>query len=255
MRSASAAPRTTIRRKAAPTRCAGFTQQNTRYDRKDMNFRQQVDYAGIEGYRTGASTVSVAYRPLAGLELTGAYTRLTERNAILGVQALSSDMIGQGATTDGMTLGATWQAAPTLQVAASATMGRTRSDTQDALISTGAGGFRTSAWQVTVAKQHLVDGKDALRLSLAQPLHVDQGSLDITSLQVIDRQTGALGLVTERFALPGARRPLVGEFQYARTLMDGQADLALFGKARLRGEQPADQAASLRGGARSPLRY
>lgn len=234
---------------------AGFTRQDTRYDLRAMSLQQQLSYAGISGYSTGASTVSVAYRPVASLELTGAYTRLAEKDGILGIQSLSSDVIGKGATTDGVTLGATWQATPTLQIAASATTGRTQSSSAGTLVATGSGGFRTSAYQVTLAKQHVFDAKDALRVSLAQPLHVDSGSLDITSVQVIDRQTGELGLVTERFDLPGSKRPLVGELQYARSMMDGQADLALFGRARLRGDQPIDQAAGVTAGARFTLRY
>jgi hypothetical protein len=234
---------------------AGFTQQNSRHDREEMSFQQRTSYASLKDYRTGANTVSLAYRPVARLELSGAYTRLVEANAVLGVQALSPDLLGKRAITDGVTLGATFQPAPTLQIAASATLGRTRSGSSDSLVSTGAGGLRTSAYQVTLAKQHVLDRKDALRVSIAQPLHVDKGSFDIGSVQVIDRQSGELGLVTERFALPGSKRPLVGEFQYARALMDGQADLTLFGKARLRGEQPADNAAAVMAGARFTLRY
>jgi len=234
---------------------AGFTEQDIRYDFRAMSLQQQNSYAGIKGYRTGASTVSVAYRPLAGVELTGAYTRLAEKDGILGIQSLSSDVIGKGATTDGMTLGATWQATPTLQIAASATSGRTRTGSGNTLVATGGGGFRTSAYQVSIAKQHVFDGNDALRISMAQPLHVDSGSLDVSSVQVIDRETGQLGLVTERFDLPGSKRPLVGAFQYARSMMDGQADVALFGQARLRGAQSIDQAAGVLAGARFTLRY
>jgi hypothetical protein len=230
----------------------GFTQQNTRYERSGMSPQQAAALVGLAGYSSAAGTMAVAYRPSNAVQLTGAYTRLRERNAILGMQSTSRDVIGGGAITEGITLGAAYQATPSLQIAASATMGRTRSAAEAAV---SAKAFRTSSFQITVAKRGLLNGDDALRISLAQPLHVDGGTLAVTGLEVVDRQTGELGEVTRKFALPRSKRPLVGEIQYGRSAMNGQAELSLFGRAQLQGQSTGDQTASAVAGARMRIRY
>jgi hypothetical protein len=234
----------------------GVTQQDTRYERNGLSIGEAMNFGPLGGYQTSASTVGLTWRPTARLELNGAYTRLRERDAVLGVQSLASGLLGKGATTQGMTLAATYQLSPTLQVSGAATMGRTASASRSALVTTGSGGLRTSAYQFTLAKQGLVDRNDALRLSLSQPLHVSSGNLDVSSVQVIDRTTGELGLVTESFALASTKPRMVGEVQYARSFMDGQADLALFGRAQLRGaDERLDQTAHVMAGASVRLRY
>jgi hypothetical protein len=233
----------------------GVTQQNTRYERNGLSMVEAANFGSLDGYRTSASTMGLTWRPSPRFELNGSYTRLREHDAILGVQSLATDLLGKGATTQGLTLAASYQLTPTLQASGSATMGRTASSSSDALVAAGSGGLRSSAYQVSIAKQGLFDRKDGMRISMSQPLHVDGGNLDVSSVQVIDRDTGELGSVTESFALPGTKRRLVGEFQYSRSVMNGKADLALFGRAQLRGDDTLDQTARLMAGASLRMQY
>ena len=234
---------------------AGVTQQESRYDRQSVGFAERQALAQLDGYRTAAETFAISYRPSRRFELAGSYTRLHERDAILGVQALDADLLDGGASTEGLTLAAVYIPTQDLQLAVSGTVGRTASNERDALIATGSGGFRSTAFQAALTKRHVFDTQDSLRLSVAQPLHVEAGKLAITSVQVVDRATGELGEITQEFALPGRKRPLVGEFHYARSLLDGQGDLALFGKAQLAGDPALDSDARVVAGMRFSLRY
>jgi len=234
---------------------AGVTQQDIRYDRPAVPTQEALAYSELRGYLTGADTLSVNYRPTGRLELTGAYTRLHEHDAILGIQALDPALLGRGSTTAGLTFGASYAVTDSVQIAASATAGRTDSASSSALISTGSRGLRSTAYQIALSKQRLFARNDGLRLSLAQPLYLENGSLAVTSVQVVDRQTGELGEVTQHFTIPGKRRPLLGEFQYTRSLMDGRADLGLFGTMQLAGDPVDETSASLRTGVRFSWRY
>ena len=234
---------------------AGFTQQDTRYRRDNMSIFDLGTYSRLRGYDTGAGAITLSYHPTKRFELTGSYTRLHEANAVLGVQALDPSLLGKGSSTDGLTMGFAYDAMPTLRLAGSATVGRTVSSSANALISTGGRGFLSTAYQVSLTKQHLFGRSDGLRLSLAQPLHVEDGKLEITSVKVIDRDTGELGPFRQSFSLGHSKRPLVGEFRYSRDLLGGAADLALFGKAQLAGDPQQYQAARLLAGARFTVRY
>jgi len=234
---------------------AGVTQRDIRYDKSAMPITELASFNNLSGYRTGADTVSLSYRPRSKLALTASYTRLHEQDAILGIQALDPGLLGGGAATEGVTMGAAWTIVPGLQLAASGTVGRTRSNASQALIATDGAGLRTTAWQVAMSREHLFDDKDALWLSVAQPLYIEHGSLAITSVQVIDRQTGALGEVTQRFAIPGKKRPMIGEFHYSRSLAGGRADLAMFGTAQFAGDPVDATSADFRSGLRFQLRW
>ncbi|MDZ7587735.1 MAG: hypothetical protein U5J78_00640 [Parasphingorhabdus sp.] len=84
-----------------------------------------------------------------------------------------------------------------------------------------------------MTKSNLFDNSDSARISVSQPLHVERGSIDFKSLEVVDRQTGELGLVTQNIALQTGKRSFVTEAIYRRALLDGKAEVNLFGRARL----------------------
>jgi hypothetical protein len=68
---------------------------------------------------------------------------------------------------------------------------------------------------------------DKMRLSLAQPLHVESGALQYRSLQVVDRQTGALGEIDQSWNVAGVREYRF-EATYGLPLMEGRAELDQF---------------------------
>ena len=87
-----------------------------------------------------------------------------------------------------------------------------------------------------MAKDHLLDNCDTLRLTVAQPLHVEAGGFDYTMVKVVDRRTGTLGAVVQHVDLGDQiRRELVGEAQYAHDLLGSRAQVRLFGRANLAG--------------------
>ena len=66
------------------------------------------------------------------------------------------------------------------------------------------------------------------------------GKLAFESVEVINRQTGEIGLVGRTFDIATPRR-YVAETLYATPMWDGQGELRLFGRAQFQaGEQPAD---------------
>ena len=114
--------------------------------------------------------------------------------------------------------------------------GRTRSAGNDRQgIAVSDGGLVSSAYQAAITKVGLL-GNDRLRLTVAQPLHLERGAIDVASVEVVDRSTGALGTIVQTFDIEGRQRRYVAEMLYARTLMGGGAEMNLFGRANIHGE-------------------
>jgi hypothetical protein len=156
---------------------------------------------------------------------------LREQDAVLGMGAQNAFGPSGGATTDSATLGADWLVTPTLSLSAAATMGRTRAgDPARQAFTVSGTGIVSTAFQVTLAKGRLLGSEDHLRVSFAQPMHVENGSVDVTMVQVVDRDTGELGAVTQRVGITGPERRYVAD---GRPMPGGRADVSLFGRANL----------------------
>lgn len=201
----------------------------------------------LRPFESSATTVAVSYQLNKQIELAGSYTRLREENSLLGVQSLDRSDFGSGSTSDGVTLGASFAMGDNLTVSASGTVGRSHNDGGN--IRAADGGLVSTAFQLAMDKSHVIDKHDHLRLSVSQPLHLETGTLELDILQVVDRRTGELGVVTERFGIQSSKRPVVTEFSYGRSLMNDTATLSLFGRARLQGDTPSADSAALLAGA------
>jgi hypothetical protein len=161
---------------------------------------------------------------------------LSEGSGLLGVRSLDASDLGDGTTTDAATFGADYATAGGLSFALTGTVGRTRAgDLGKQSIAVSKGGLVSSAWQVAVAKQGLFDGQDRARLTLAQPLHIEAGTVDFSTPAVVDRMTGELGDLVQTSAIGGGPRRFVAEALYGRTIGDGAAEFNLFGRAELQG--------------------
>ncbi|WP_133365859.1 S8 family peptidase [Qipengyuania sediminis] len=183
-------------------------------------------------YRATALTTRLDYRPARWLDLSASWTELDETGAFLGVSSLEASDFGEGAVTSGLTLAAEAEAGAGIALFASATGSRSRSgggamlDIDNAL---------STAYQIGVAKRGVVGRDDRLRLTLAQPLTLERGHIDMQMVGVIDRETGEKGLITERFEISAPeRRRYVGEMLYAAALPEGLGEVNLFGRAELR---------------------
>ena len=193
-----------------------------------------------------ANTVTVKYKPTSWLTATAGYTKLHEKTALLGVQSLDpADFLG-GTKTDAGTLGLDVAVTQDLAIGTSATIGQSRSaDNTSGSLAISEGGAIGTAFQFVVTKSKLFDSKDSARISLSQPLHIESGSIGFDEVQVIDRQTGELGVVTRNFALQSGKRSYVTEAIYRRSLLDGEAELSLFGRARIGGSSDSSADPSL----------
>jgi len=187
------------------------------------------------GYAARAANVRVDYRPVRWLGLSASMTRLDEERAFLGTRSLSAGDFGTGTATDGLTFQADVSVSDDLVLFGSATGARSTSRGRDAAFRIGSGGAVGTAFQLGLARTRLLGAGDRMRVSISQPLTTEQGSIDFTSVMVVDRETGAKGLVTQTIDLAGGQpRRAIAEASYGALMMDGRAELSLFGRGELR---------------------
>jgi hypothetical protein len=83
-------------------------------------------------------------------------------------------------------------------------------------------------------------------------MYVEHGGLKMTSVQVIDRNTGDLGVVSQDIDIAGQRQ-IAGEAIYSRALPDGRGTVGLFGRVE---SAPAQgQSEAYMAGARYRVRF
>lgn len=212
---------------------AGFTRQTRSLglDMYQASAADRVKIGGIDRYSAEAANIGFDYRPAGWMTFSASATRLVEPNAFLGVRTIAGDAFGEGTVSTGVTVGADADIGSGVSLFGSATRSRSTSADRDAALRvTGAGG---TAFQAGIAKYGLFGKTDSLRLSASKPLGVDDGAIELTQLQVVDRETGEQGYVTERFSLNATKRLLV-EGLYGAPLLDGRGELSVFGRGELR---------------------
>ena len=187
----------------------------------------------LDPYRAKAFTLAVSHDIGSALNVSASYTRLDERAAVLGVQSIEAGDLEDGSVSDAATLAASAPLGKGIQLSLSATAANTRTGESGQAFTTGTGGVLSSAFAVAATKTGILGQRDQLRLSLAQPLHIERGPMEFTSVQVIDRATGEIGPVTQRFDIGGQERRYIGEFLYATPLPEDAGELSLFGRAQL----------------------
>lgn len=206
----------------------GFSQKSDNHTYIDPTFGP-VQSVPFSASRNTASVASLEYTIAHGVTLNASYTSLNENNGLLGSQGSGTFAFANGASTKGTTLGATAALTNGWTLSGSATMAHTvapmavqsgLSLTQDGLTST--------AFEIAGAKTGVFADFDTIRVSLTQPLHVTSGALNYTSYQVTDRQTGAIGPVTQTWNVSGNREYRM-EAVYGLPVMDGRARIEGFG--------------------------
>ena len=122
-------------------------------------------------------------------------------------------------------------------LAASATLARTRAagNPEQGFVTDG-NGVVSTAFALSATRQGLLGRNDALRVSVSQPLHIENGRLAYRSVQVVDRTTGELGLVDQPFDAQGDERSLIGELLYEAPILSGNGQIGLFGRAEVQTE-------------------
>ncbi|HXZ69017.1 MAG TPA: hypothetical protein VEH07_10540, partial [Alphaproteobacteria bacterium] len=213
----------------------GFTQNvsdNTFVN--PMTHEVQAVVKGIPAYDASAAFLKLGYEPTSWMKLHASYTLLDEATGLLGVQGIGAFGLSGGAQTDAVTADASFDLGGNMTLAASATAGKTRSTSfTNSAIAVGDGGITSTAFEIAVSKLGIVEKDDALRLSLTQPLHVESGTLKYASWQVVDRQTGSFGLVTDKWKISNGDRELLAGLLYARPILGGAAHLSFSGQMDL----------------------
>ncbi|MGZ8281640.1 MAG: S8 family peptidase [Allosphingosinicella sp.] len=212
----------------------GLTQQHL--DHRRAMFQSDAEraaFAGVEAREADAMNVRMTHRASPNLTFSGAWARISERNSLLGVQSRELSDLSHGAVTDTLTIASTLQVRDGFTLAVSGTAGRTTTAGSPEQGFTTDNGVLSSAFAVSATWQGVLGRGDALRLSVAQPFHVERGELNYSSVEVVDRATGELGVADQSFDIGGAPRAFTGEVLYATPILDDAGEVGLFGRADL----------------------
>lgn len=199
---------------------------------------EQADRAtlmDVAPYRASAFNIALTHDISESFSVVASYTRLDEKAAVLGVQSVEPSDLDNGSVTEAATLSANARLGRGVQLSLSATAARTSASGKGQAFATDDRGVLSTAFAIAAAKTGIVGKRDQLRLSVAQPLHIEQGELQFTSVQVTDRSTGEIGPVTQSFDIAGQERRFVGELLYATPLFGEGGELSLFARAQMNG--------------------
>ena len=200
---------------------------------------ERLALQGVDRFEAEAMNVRISHQASPSLLISGAYARIRENNALLGVQSPERTDFTHGATSETATLSASLNIGSGFTFAASGTLGRTRAAGEQGFVTQGEGVLST-AFAASLTREGLLGRHDALRLSVAQPLHIERGQLAYRSVQVIDRTTGELGVADQPFEASGDPRSLIGELLYQTPILSGNGEIGLFGRTEFRPEGNLD---------------
>lgn len=211
----------------APGLTLGFGTTDRLSRRNLMAFNLRQDQVGnwVDRYAAQAQNVSLAYSVGPHLTARLGYTRLHEDSALLGIQSLQQSDFGGGTVSEGATGGFDLRLGRSMSLSGSATIARSR--TRGGQISSDR--LTSMSAKLAVAKSNLFTRADEVRLSVSSPLHTVGGRLGYAGVAVVDRDTGALGTVTQFFA-PRTTTPLAAEAMYGLALPHGVGEMSLFGR-------------------------
>ena len=180
----------------------------------------------MDHYNANAQTINASLALTSRLVVHAGYTRLREASALLGVQSLEPADLHGGSVTDATTAGFDLALPHGFGISGSSTLARTRAGggqiTTDDLTGVSA--------ELAVVKSGLLGRHDQLRLAIASPLHTVGGRLSYSSVGVIDRETGEIGIVNQSLAPAAGSMPLMGEVMYGRRMTGLKGEFSLFGR-------------------------
>jgi hypothetical protein len=220
----------------------GTTQHNRsrEIDYLDLQtFDQRQAITGLKPYSSVAAQATLTYRASPNVTLTGSVTTLDEATGMLGMRSVDPRDLDGGSRTNAVTVGADIALGGGFRLSGSATASQTQTSGRAAALATQDRGLVGSSYQMALSKDRVLGKSDHIRFSLAQPLTVESGRLSFDSVEVINRETGEIGVVRQTFDAQSTSRRLVGEAIYGVSLLDGQLKLNAFGRGEL-GDQRSD---------------
>ncbi len=198
---------------------------------RDINVFGAAEQSGPGAvYAATAEHFGVNYAPITALTLHASYTHLHEDTGLLGVQSMAPGALQNGSDTSGVSLGFDLGLTPSLMLSAGGTIARTDSGPGQ-MLQTTSGGLVSSSAEVALSKTGVFTPLDRLRFTLAKPMQVNAGRIGFTDYGVVDRSTGALGLINETVSATSNRTPFSAEMLYGRLLPDRKTELSLVLKA------------------------
>ena len=212
---------------------------------------------GLSEYEAQAANIAVDYQLTDNVSVSLDYTQLRERDSLLGDQGTGLFSLEGGAVTDAVTVGSDIALPFDFAIGASATLGQTDATEFDGgFLSIADGGLTSSAFAVGIRKNGIFGDNDIMRMSLAQPLRLETGEFVFTSIEVVDRETGELGQVSQNWGLADTGRRLNLELSYGAALFDGMGEISAFTRADVtetEARNPLDPDYAV--GARFAIRY
>jgi subtilase family protein len=191
-----------------------------------------------------AAVMGLDYKLSERVSLNASYTRLNEADGLLGAQGSGPLSLGSGTNTQGTTVGATARLGNGWTMSGSATVASTDVGNADGMLSFDRRVLQSTAFELMAGKTGVFEDADTVRLSLAQPLHIEAGALSYSSIQVVDRDTGALGPLNETWNIAGAREYRM-EALYSVPVLDGKGEVAGFGLVDVNPPTEAERTVSL----------
>ena len=212
------------------------------------------DFVDLDAYQATAVMLDMDYAITQEANFGVSFTHLNEATGFLGGQGVGALSFDGGALTTAVTLSGDASFGPGIALSASMTGGKTQATGfNNSVLSIAEGGVYSTSFEIVATKYGVLSETDHMRLSFAQPLHIENDGLAMTTMQVIDRTSGELGLVSN--GIQGAERRFVSELLYAANIADGRATLGVFGQVELNRPGLAGDATAISGGARLDFKF
>jgi len=210
----------------------------------------EIQYLPVPSAMASASVVGMDYTVTQGVTLTTTYTRLNEANALLGAEGSGPLAFSGGTQTSAATVGANAFLGDGWGLSASATSADTPTTTNSkSALAVSSGGLQSTAYELLVTKTGLATDIDQFRFSLAQPLHIESGSLVYRYVGVVNRNTGQLGLLSQNWGL-SSDREYRAEAVYALPVINNHAEVDGFTMLDMNPPETPDTPLTLSIGAR-----
>ena len=234
----------------------GFSNRSDDHTFADPDTGERLsDFNTLSDYQANAITADVAYSLSKNFRFNVTLTHLEEETGVLGAQGSGLLSLDQGATTNSVTVGANYRLSPRFSLSASASAGRTHSNGFSNSLGVAEDGLTSTAFEFAATAKSLLKDNDRLRLSFAQPLNIENGALQYQSVQVVNRATGELGVVNEFWELGSGSRHYITEAQYGFPLLEGAAEVSLFGRMDFGGVDIDGEFNSFAAGSRFTLEF
>ena len=208
----------------------GISENSYEHNYRDSYSNQELDlYKDVDDFQSVALSFGLDRSIGSRFKLSGSYSRVMENGSLLGNQG-SSVLSVQGDTqSDIFEVSSEWEVTDKLLLSSSASIFSSKSNQKGLGLSTSKGGLVGTAFEVAALKEGIFAKDDLVRLTIAQPIYVETGSINIAEVAVVDRQSGELGNNSRSLALAQSR-PLTASFNYFKPFDDGKSTLNLFGR-------------------------